>query len=48
MLTELYIEALLVDEELADHVWEMWTSGQIQDYVAAIGWVFIASRTLYD
>ncbi len=24
MLTELYIEALLVDEELADMVWEAW------------------------
>jgi len=24
MLTELYIEALLVDEELADLVWEAW------------------------
>ena len=24
MLTEIYIEALLVDEELADMVWEAW------------------------
>jgi len=24
MLTEIYIEALLVDEELADRVWELW------------------------
>ncbi len=24
MLTEVYIEALLVDEELADQVWEAW------------------------
>ena len=24
MLTEAYIEALLVDEELADQVWEGW------------------------
>ena len=24
MLTEIYIEALLVDEELADQVWEAW------------------------
>ncbi len=24
MLTEIYIEALLVDEELADQIWEAW------------------------
>ena len=24
MLTEIYIEALLVDEELADQVWQAW------------------------
>ena len=29
MLTEIYIEALLVDEELADQVWEVWYSGEI-------------------
>ena len=44
MLTEIYIEALLVDEELADMVWEVWTNGQIPDDVAAIWWVLIASN----
>ena len=34
MLTELYIEALLVDEELADLVWEAWDAGDIDDMVA--------------
>ena len=29
MLTELYIEVLLVDEELADLVWEAWDAGLI-------------------
>jgi len=29
MLAEIYIEALLVDEELADQVWELWHSGII-------------------
>jgi len=29
MLTELYIEALLVDEELADWVWKAWDIGLI-------------------
>ena len=27
MLTEIYIEALLVDEEAADAVWEAWYAG---------------------
>ncbi len=27
MLTEIYIEALLVDEELADQVWQAWDAG---------------------
>jgi len=27
MLTELYIEALLINEELADQVWEAWDKG---------------------
>jgi len=27
MLTEIYISALLVDEELADQVWEAWDKG---------------------
>ena len=35
MLTETYIEALLVDEELADQVWEAWDNGEIDDEIAA-------------
>ena len=35
MLTEAYIEALLVDEELADMVWELWDQGEINDEIAA-------------
>ena len=34
MLTEIYIEALLVDEDAADQVWEAWDSGEIDDQVA--------------
>ena len=37
MLTEIYIEALLVDEELADQVWEAWDKGEISDEIAAWG-----------
>ncbi len=32
MLTEIYIEALLVDEELADQVWDAWDKGEISDF----------------
>jgi len=35
MLTEVYIEALLVDEVLADEVWEAWDAGVIDDHLAA-------------
>jgi len=38
MLIELYIEALLVDEELADQVWEAWDKGEIDDEVVTIIW----------
>ena len=38
MLTEIYIEALLVDEELANQVWEAWDKGKIDDQVAWMGW----------
>jgi len=37
MLTEIYIEALLVDEDLADQVWEAWDKGEIDDRVAWLG-----------
>ncbi len=46
MLTEAYIEALLVDEELADQVWEAWDKGKIDDQVACIAWMFIVERPL--
>ncbi len=41
MLTELYIEALLVDEELADQVWEAWDAGEIDDQTAWLAWLLI-------
>ncbi len=34
MLTEIYIEALLVDEEMADQVWEAWDKGEIDEATA--------------
>jgi len=38
MLTEIYIEALLVDEEVADAVWEAWCEGELSDFVAVWRW----------
>ena len=46
MLTEIYIEALLVDEELADQVWEAWDRGEIDDQIACIAWVLIVELPL--
>ncbi len=42
MLTEIYIEALLVDEELADQVWEAWDKGEVDDETACMAWLPIA------
>ncbi len=36
MLTEIYIEALLVDEELVDQVWSAWDAGEIDDETTCI------------
>ena len=35
MLTEIYSEALLVDEELADQVWD---AGEIDEATAFVAW----------
>ena len=44
MLTEIYNEALLVDEELADQVWEIWDKEEIDDTIACVAWMMIAGR----
>ena len=36
MLIEIYIDALLVDEELADLVWVAWDAGEVIDSVAVL------------
>ncbi len=38
MLTEIYIGALLVDEELADQVWKAWFAGEIGEVNAWWAW----------
>ncbi len=41
MLTEIYIEALLVNEEMADQIWMAWDAGQIDDCLAAWAWIAV-------
>ncbi len=43
MLTESYIEALLVDEELADQVWD---AREIDDLTACVAWWSVAAEYL--
>ena len=46
MLAEIYIEALLVDDVLADQVWEAWDKGLINDWLAAWAWWQLTSPRL--
>lgn len=41
MLTEIYIGALMIDEELADQVWNAWDRREIDDRMAWLGWWLI-------
>ncbi len=38
LLGEIYIQALLVDDELADQIWD---KGEIDDQIAWLGWWLI-------
>lgn len=42
MFTEIYIEAILVDAQAADVIWERWNRGLMTDQIAAIAWVTVA------
>jgi len=44
MLTQIYIEALLVDEKMTDQVWEAWDKGEIDDAIACTAWMIIAGK----
>ncbi len=44
MLTEIYIEALLVDEDLADQFWEMWDARLISGEMAAWAWRMVQAE----
>ena len=48
MLTEIDIEALLVDRELADQVWEAWDKRKISDSVAEWAWENICVRCAFE
>jgi len=45
MFTEIYIEALPVDEELADLVWEAWDIGEMDGLLACLAWWLAANHT---
>ena len=45
MLTELYIEALLADADLADQVWELWNARLVSDELAAMAWFMASDRS---
>ena len=36
MLTEIYIETLLIDKELAEQVWQAWDYGSLTDSAACV------------
>ena len=48
MLTKMYIEALLIDEDLADQVWDAWYSGLADDLTAILAWLLIANVDFFD
>ncbi len=46
MLTEIYIEALPVDGNMADQVWEAWNNGEVDNYLACFAWWHISLRSI--
>ena len=44
MLTRIYVEALLVDADLADQVWELWYARLVSDDLAAVAWWLISAE----
>jgi len=48
VLTEINIEALLVDEGLADQVWDAWDARKASVHLAEIAWFLIASGLSSD
>ncbi len=46
MLTEIYIEAFLVDKESADQVWEAWDAGEIGEVNAWWAWLWVVGTNI--
>ncbi len=44
MLTQIYIEALLIDTQAADNVYELWACGLIGDFLTVGLWLTIICR----
>lgn len=44
MFTRLYVDALLVNPELADQVWDAWDTGIITDEKAALAWCILSAE----
>ena len=44
MLTQIYTESLLVDEDLADQVWGLWDAGEIDGLFACLTWWLVANH----
>ena len=45
MLTRAYVEALLVDKQTADRVWELWNGGLITDRLAKALWLALLGNS---
>ncbi len=48
MLTEVYIEALLVDEDAADAVCQAWNARELNNAGACIAWTLIIRQAVLD
>ena len=46
MFCSIYIEALLVNEDLADQIWDAWNAGELCDRVAAAAWLAMLQLSL--
>jgi len=46
MLSEIYIEALLVDEELSGQVWNAWDCGEFDDLTAYETWSLLSGHSM--
>ena len=44
MLVEIYIEALLVDANEADRIWDSWNMGRLDDRQALHAWTRVYQR----